>query len=62
MVLLGLVDAQQLADELAVAELADARVAALVAPVQEQATVGREVGVERDAEQALLGADEDSVR
>ena len=61
-VLLGLVDAQQLADELAVAELADARVAALVAPVHEQTLVGGEIRVERHAEEALLGADEDTVR
>ena len=36
----------------AVAELGDAGVASLVAPVQEQAAVGREVRVEGDAEQA----------
>ncbi len=60
-VLLGLVDVQQFADVLAVAELGDARVSTLVAPVQEQAAVGGEVGMERDPEQALLGADQHAV-
>ena len=41
------------------AELGDARVARAVRPVQVQAPVGREVGVEGDAEQPLLGARED---
>ena len=61
MVLLGLVDVQQFAGVLAVAELGDVRVSTLVAPVQEQAAVDGEVGMERDPEQALLGADQHAV-
>jgi hypothetical protein len=66
-VLLGLGDVQQLAHRLGVdraaahAELGHARVAALVAPVQVQPAAGREVGVERDPEQALLGAGGDAL-
>ena len=67
-VLLGLVDEQQLAQlargdraVLAGAELGDPRVAALVAPVQVEPAVRREVGVEGDAEQALFGPERHAV-
>ncbi len=56
---LRLGDVQQLAGLPAVAELGDARVAALVGPVEVEPPVGREVGVEGEPEQALLGADRD---
>jgi hypothetical protein len=67
-VLLGLLDMEQLAHRLGVdraaahPELGDPRVPALVAPVQVEPRVGREVGVERDPEQSLLGAGRDAVR
>ena len=60
-VLLGLVDAQQLADELAVRNSPTRVSPRLSLQCSEQAPVGGEIGVERDAEEALLGADEDPV-
>ena len=67
-VLLGLVDVEQLAQRLGVQravvaglELRHARVALRVRPVQVDAAVRREVGVEGDPEQALLGAEQEPV-
>ena len=56
---LGLGHVQQLAGAAAVAELCHARISPPVGPVQVEPPVGVEVGMEGEAEQALLGADRD---